>query len=180
MTKPKKSSGAQDVEQQQQQQQRVNNPYSSGEIPVLPPLHPINVLKRTSYIIGASYGLVKLKAHKAIFHSPLVSHEWFKIGLAGTIAILSLKAYVELYAGKMQKQKVNYKNFPQTTHTVLLLLVLTSVAFHGALWPHYGATTFLVLFLLSVILLQTALLIPTSLQNLLSVVAMTFFLQQYK
>ena len=177
MTRPKKTK-ARDVEQQQQQQ--VNNPYSSGEIPVLPPYHPINILKRGGYIGGAGYGLYKLNAHKAIFHSPRVSHEWFKIGLAGTIAILSLKAYVELYAGKLQQQKVNYANFKQTTHAVLVLLMLTSIAFHVALWPHYGVTTFLVLFLVGVVLLQACLLIPTYLQNFISVVGMTFFLQQYK
>lgn len=174
--KTKKTSQATDVEQNQ----RVNNPYSSGEPEVLPPLHPINILKRGLYIGGSAWGLHKLGADKAIFHSPQVSHEWFKIGLAGTIAILFLKAYVELYAGKLQKTKVNYKNFPQTTHAALVLILLTSIAFHVALWSHYGATTFLVMFLVGVVLLQTCLLIPSYLQNLISLVAMTFFLQEYK
>lgn len=188
MPKPKKnkptSSSAVDVESRQQQQQRqqeISNPYSSGQQPnVLPTYHPINIIKRSGYIGGALYGLHKLKAPTAILKSPTISHEWFKIGLAGTIAILALKAYVELYAGKLQKRQVNYENFKQTTHIVMILLLLTSLAFHVALWPHYGTTTFLVLFLVGVILLNTMLLIPTYLQNLISVIFMTFFLQEYK
>jgi hypothetical protein len=180
MTRPKKTKAtvapAPDVEQQPQ---TIRNPYSS--VPeILPPYHPFNILKRSCYIGGALFGLHKLRADQAIFHSTKVSHEWFKIGLAGTIAILTIKAYVELYAGKLKQQTVNYKNFPQSTHAALILILLTSVAFHVALWPHYGVTTFLVLFLVAVVLLQTALLIPTYAQNFISVVAMTFFLQQYK
>ena len=173
MTKPRK--GTKDPESNQ-----VNNPYSSGQPELLPALHPINVMKRTGYIGGALYGLHKLEAPSAILRSPQVSHEWFKIGLAGAIAILTTKAYVELYAGKLQKQKVNYDNFKQTTHAVLILIILTSIAFHVALWSHYGATTFLVLFLVGVVLLQTCLLIPTYLQNLVAVICMAFFLQEYK
>ena len=181
MTKPKKrtqAASSQDVEQQQNQ--KLNNPYSNFEPQVLPALHPINIFKRSLYIGLSLWALHKLGADKAIFHSPHISHEWFKIGLAGSIAILTLKAYVELFAGKLKGQKVNYENFRQTTHAVLFLLILTSIAFHVALWPHYHATTFLVLFLVGVVLLQTALLIPAYLQNLVSIVALTFFLQEYK
>jgi len=159
----------------------INNPYSSAGLPpVLPTYHPINVLKRTIYIGGAGYCLHTLKAPSVILHSPKVSHEWFKIGLAGTIAILALKAYVELYAGKVQSRKVCYQNFKSETHAVMALLFLTSMAFHVALWPHYGSNTFVVLFLLGVILLNSALLLPTPLQNIISVIGMTFFLQEYK
>ena len=160
---------------------KINNPYSSLPEPnVLPVYHPLNILKRSGYIGGAAYGLHKLQAPSAILHSPQIRHEWFKLGLAGTIAILTIKAYVELYQGKLHKRKVNYDNFKQTTHAVLLLMVVTSLAFHVALWPRYGVATFAVLFLLGVILLNTALLIPTYVQNLVSVIFMTFFLQQYK
>lgn len=178
MAKPKRS--ARDPESHQQESNTaVSNPYSGGP-PVLPTYHPINVLKRTGYIGGALVGLHKLNALVAILHSPKVSHEWFKIGLAGSLAILSIKAYVELIAGKLQKQTVNYKNFRQTTHAVLVLLLTTSLAFHVALWPHFGVTTFLVLFLVGVVLLQACLLIPTYGQNAVAFVAMTFFLQEYK
>ncbi|CAB9514531.1 expressed unknown protein [Seminavis robusta] len=181
MTKPKKKSTVDVESHQQQQQQAVRNPYSSSMEPeVLPIYHPINILKRSLYIGISLYVLEKLDAHKAIFHAPDVSHEWFKIGLGGTIAIMMIKAYVELYSGKLQQQKVNYENFKQTTHAVLFLLISTSIAFHVALWPHYGTTTFLVLFLVGVVLLQTALLIPPYLQNLICIVGMTFFLQEYK
>lgn len=156
----------------------VSNPYQEEQI--LPMYHPINIFKRTLYICIACYGLHILKAPKTILVSPSIRHEWFKIGLAGTIAIMAIKAYVELYAGKLQHQTVNYQNFRQTTHTVMILILLTSVVFHVALWPHYGANTFLVLFLVGVVLFQTALLLPTYLQNIVSIVFMTFFLQEYK
>jgi hypothetical protein len=182
MTKPKKTSTTTNTttDVESHQNQPIRNPYSSMEPHILPALHPINILKRGSYIGFSLYGLHKLDAYHAILHSPHVSHEWFKIGLAGTIAIVMIKAYVELYAGKLQQQTVNYANFKQTTHGALLLILTSSFCFHVALWPHYGTTTFLVLFLVSVVLLQTALLIPTYLQNLISVVALTFFLQEYK
>jgi len=168
---------------QQQQQQQINNPYSpspSSSGGMLSPYHPINVLKRTLYITLAVYGLHHLEAFTSILHSPRIRHEWFKIGLAGSILILIIKAYVELYAGKQLKQKVNYDNFRQTTHVVLALLVVTSFCFHVALWKHYGVTTLLVLFLVGTVLLNVCLLMPTYMQNLVAVFVMTFFLQEYK
>ena len=179
MAKPKRSARDPESHQREASTAAVSNPYTGGP-PVLPTYHPINVLKRTGYIVFALVALHKLDALKAILRSPKVSHEWFKIGLAGSLAILSIKAYVELIAGKLQKQTVNYKNFRQTTHVVLILLIVTSLAFHVALWPHFGVTTFLVLFLVGVVLLQACLLIPTYGQNAVAAVAMTFFLQEYK
>lgn len=165
---------------QSQSQSGLQNPYQEQQPEVLPLYHPLNILKRALYILVAGYGLHKLKAAKAIFVSPHIRHEWFKIGLAGTVAIMAIKAYVELYAGKLQRRTVNYENFRQTTHAVMILILLTSLAFHVALWPHYGTNTFVVLFLVGVILLQLALLLPTYLQNAICVVFMTFFLQEYK
>jgi hypothetical protein len=182
-TMPRRTNNNQDPESHQQtpsSSAAIVNPYSSGQPPVLPALHPVNILKRGLYISIACYGLHKLKVPKTIMISPNIRHEWFKVGLAGSIAIMGLKAYVEMYAGKLQKKKVNYENFKQTTHAAIALLLLTSFAFHVALWPHYGTNTFVVMFLLGVVLLQTALLLPVYLQNIVSVVFMTFFLQEYK
>lgn len=176
MTNPKQSKT-----DPESNQATTNNPYSQVQNPhILPARHPINILKRSGYIGASLSFLHHLGAPSAILRSPQVSHEWVKVGLAGTIAIITIKAYIEMYVGKHQKQTVNYKNFPQTTHVVMALLMITSLAFHVALWGHYGVTTFLVLFLVGVALLQTCLLIPTYLQNAIALIAMAFFLQQYK
>jgi hypothetical protein len=96
--------------------------------------------------------------------------------------MLSIKAYVELYEGKIKKAKVNYANFPQTTHAVLFLLLLSSIAFNLALWPHYGWNTPLLLGMAGFgVILQLLLLIPSMwAQNAVAFVSLTFFLQEFK
>ena len=112
--------------------------------------------------------------------SPNVSHEWFKIGLASTVAILFLKAYVELYSGRLQKKEVKYDNFKQETHLVLILILWTSLSFHIALWGEYGSTSMVIMFLLGMFILNFCLLMPTSVQNVVAFGLITFFLQEYK
>jgi hypothetical protein len=96
------------------------------------------------------------------------------------LAILFVKSYVEMYAGKLNKQKVNYKNFPQSTHSVILLILLSSGAYHAALWPVYGSKSMLIMFLVGCFLLNFCLLFPTSVQNLTAFALLTFFLLEYK
>lgn len=96
-------------------------------------------------------------------------------------ALVGIKAYIELYEGHLRKQKVNYQNFKTATHVAILLLLLAGFAFHVALWPHYGWNTPVALMLVTFgVLLQLAVILPTSIQNLVTVVALTFFLQEYK
>ena len=86
-----------------------------------------------------------------------------------------------MYEGKMRKQTVNYANFKQTTHLGMFLLLLSSIAYHVALWPHYGWNTPVVLILcLFGAIVPFLLLVPTWVQNLVGVVGLTFFLQQYQ
>ena len=118
-----------------------NNPYSGADPNVLPLYHPINILWRLLYMTIALWGLHHFQAYETIIHSPKIRHEWFKIGLAATVgessmmlyqkndekrianphapvifwllkAILFIKAYVELYAGKIQKKQVNCEFAP--------------------------------------------------------------------
>lgn len=95
-------------------------------------------------------------------------------------AILSIKAYVEVYEGKIRHQQVNYKNFRNTTHAIMVLIGLSTVAFNCALWPHYGwnAPIILGIFFFGIIL-QFLLIFPTSVQNVVALVCFTFFLQEY-
>jgi uncharacterized membrane protein len=95
-------------------------------------------------------------------------------------AVLFVKAYVEMYAGKMMKQEVSYKKFPQSTHAVMVLMLICSVSFHVALWPAYGSTSMLIMFLLAMFLLNFCLLMPTYVQNLVGFAVLTFFLQEYQ
>jgi hypothetical protein len=98
-----------------------------------------------------------------------------------TAAILAIKAYVEMYEGKMKKNEVNYKNFRNTTHAVMVLILLSTVAFNVSLWPHYGWNSPLLLSICFFgVIVQFLLLAPTPVQNILSFILLTFFLQQYK
>jgi hypothetical protein len=97
------------------------------------------------------------------------------------IALLGVKAYVEILEGRINKATVNYENFKQTTHTGIALLVAASLAFNIALWPHYGWNTPVVLsvFLYGFVL-PFMLLVPSSVQNIVTFVGLTFFLQEYQ
>lgn len=96
-------------------------------------------------------------------------------------ALFLVKAYVELYEGKMRKKAVNYATFRQTTHLVIYLWLQSSICFMVGLWPHYGWNTPILLTMFGFgVVLQAMLLIPnTMIQNALAFVLMTFFLQQY-
>mmetsp|Transcript_47648 Transcript_47648/g.134251 ORF Transcript_47648/g.134251 Transcript_47648/m.134251 type:complete len:175 (+) Transcript_47648:92-616(+) len=158
----------------------VNNPYSSSApTGVLPVYHPLNILWRLLYMTAALWGLHYFEAYSKLMHDPRIRHEWFKIGLAATVAILFVKAYVELYAGKLQKQKISYKEFPQSTHTVMALILLSSIAFHLALWPVFRSASMLVMFLVGMFILNFCLLVPTYVQNLVAFALLTFFIQEY-
>ena len=137
---------APDIESSSDTQPLVDNPYSSNVQP-LPARHPINIFKRCLYIGLSAWGLHHFQVYQTIMHSPNVDHEWFKIGLATSVAILSLKVYVEMYAGKIQGKTVNYENFRNETHGVIFLILLASLSFHVALWPAYGAKTILIMML---------------------------------
>lgn len=81
----------------------------------------------------------------------------------------------------MNKKQVNYKNFKNATHVAMVLILLASIAFHVALWPQYGWNTPVVLFLAFVgVAVQAMVIIPVWLQNIVTFVGLTFFLQQYQ
>lgn len=162
-------------------QRLVNNPYSDGAASQpLPARHPINIIKRCIYMGLSAWGLHKFQVYHTILHSPDVSHEWFKIGMATSVAILALKVYVEMYAGKIQGKTVNYENFRSETHGIIFLILLASLSFHVALWPAYGWKTMIIMMLFGFgILIQFALLVPTYVQNLVGLVVLTFFIQEY-
>ena len=96
--------------------------------------------------------------------------------------VAMIKAYMELYEVKIRKQKVEYKSYKNSTHSVMLLLMLASIAFHKALWQEYGGfKTILIMSLFGWgILLQLCLFLPPSFQNAIAFVGLTFFLQQYQ
>lgn len=148
----------------------------------LPPGHPLQILKRSAIIGGTLYAMHDFDVFHNILHSPHVRHEWFKIGLASSIAIMALKGYVELYMGKKQNKKVEYDNFKSATHWTILLIMVAWISFHLALSPVYG--TFKTLAIMIGfgygVLIQSALMIPVWGQNIVSVVLMTVLLQMYK
>jgi hypothetical protein len=67
------------------QSNAVNNPYSNPIPTILPTWHPLNVMKRILYMGVALYAMNYFNAYQKIMHSPKVSHEWFKIGLAASV-----------------------------------------------------------------------------------------------
>mmetsp|Transcript_65224 Transcript_65224/g.96445 ORF Transcript_65224/g.96445 Transcript_65224/m.96445 type:complete len:180 (-) Transcript_65224:669-1208(-) len=153
------------------------NPYKQTS---MSPNHPFYQIKRSA-IVGASlYGLHYMKVYHTILRHSKFDHVWFKIGLACCVALLALKSYVELYQGKTKKIKVRYENFKQETHTVMILMLLISIAFHKSLWAVHGAgETMFIMFLFGCICLNTALMMPPWAWNLLAVVLLTLFIQMY-
>jgi hypothetical protein len=149
---------------------------------VTPATHPINMIYRISVLCGSLYLLHIMDLFHKIRRSPDVNHLWFKIGLASTVLIAGIKAYMEMYEGKLRKKKIEYKSYKNATHAVLLLFFFASLCFHIALWNAYGgAKTIFVLSVLGYgVLLQASLLMPTWLQNAITFVALTFFIQQYQ
>jgi len=128
----------------------------------------------------SAFVLSKFSFYGVILRSPHVRHEWFKVGLACTILILAIKSYVEMYEGKMKKKEVNYKNFKNTTHAVIVLILLSTIAFNAALWPHYGWNSPIVLGVCFFgVILQFLLLVPTYIQNITGALVLAFFLQEY-
>lgn len=128
------------------------------------------------------YVLHLMEVFHNIMRSPNVDHEWFKVGLAASIGVSMIKAYMELYEGRIRKQKVEYQSYKNCTHAVMLLVLLASIAFHKSLWQAYGGPkTMLIMFLFGWgILLQLCLFLPTPIQNAIAFVGLTFFLQQYQ
>jgi hypothetical protein len=95
-------------------------------------------------------------------------------------ALLGIKGYVEIYEGRINRATVNYKTFPQSTHAAILLFVLSSLAYHIALWPHYHWNTILVLGMTFFgVVIQFILMTPSWIQNIVSFVGLAFFLQEY-
>ncbi|CAJ1943172.1 unnamed protein product [Cylindrotheca closterium] len=171
-----------DVEASRRQRGRktpMDNPYSDTAAP-LHYWHPMNVLRRGVYIGVSLYGLNYFNAYETIMRDPSVSHEWFKFAIAASVALLFVKGYVEIYAGKLKNQKVSYASFPRSTHAAIMLILLSSLAYHIALWPAYGAKTMLIMFLFAMFLLHFCLLFPTYVQNLVAFIVLGFFLQEYK
>jgi len=88
---------------------------------------------------------------------------------------------VEIFEGRVKKRTVNYANFPQSTHAAIVLFLVSSLAYHIALWPHYAWNSILVLSLAFFgVILQFLLLVPSWVQNIVSVVLLTVFLQEYQ
>ena len=85
-----------------------------------------------------------------------------------------------MYTGKLQKQEVSYKALPQLTHAAILLIFLSGIAFHIALWPVYGGQSMFVMFLVGAFLLNFCLMFPTIVQNLVAFAMLTFFIQEYQ
>jgi len=150
--------------------------------PGLAARHPLQLMKRTAIIGGTLYAMQTINLFHNIIHSPEVKHEWFKAGLACSVLIMAIKAYVELHQGKMKKQQVEYENFRTATHITIVLILIAWISFHKSLSPLYGGfKTMLIMIGFGFgVLLQAALMIPVVWQNFLSVVILTFFLQQYK
>mmetsp|Transcript_3166 Transcript_3166/g.7507 ORF Transcript_3166/g.7507 Transcript_3166/m.7507 type:complete len:173 (-) Transcript_3166:276-794(-) len=142
--------------------------------------HPMNFFWRFVWMGGSLYLLDKMNAYHEIMHSPHVSHQWFKVGMAASLGLLTLKAYVEMYTGKIQKKEITYKSIPQITHAAILLIFLSSIAFEIALWPVYGFNSMFVMFLVGAFLLNFCLMFPTIIQNLVGFAALTFFIQEYQ
>jgi len=71
---------------------RANNPYADS-MPVRGRWHPINAISRSLWMGGSLYFLDRMDTYHNIMHSPNISHEWFKAGLAASIGELVAKPF---------------------------------------------------------------------------------------
>lgn len=149
---------------------------------LLPPNHPFNIFYRVTVIFASLYGLNEFDVFHQIMRGQNVDHQWFKVGLAASIAMLGIKTYLEMYEGKIKKKKVEYQSYKTATHSVLFLWVFASFAFHYSLWGEYGIKTILIMtgMVGYGCLLQFMMLVPTWFQNIVLFIGLTFFLQQYQ
>jgi hypothetical protein len=138
-------------------------------------------LKASAVFATSIYILHAANAYRTVLHSSKLNHAAFRVGLACSVAILSVKSYVELFEGKLQKKTVDYKNFRQTTHLILALLMVAGISFHVALWPVYGAwkTIGIMLCFVYGVLLTFCIVFPTWVQNLVGFILCTYVLQEY-
>lgn len=158
----------------------TTNPYQSQSSHHQPGDQIVHKLKRLFYIGISGFVLHHFKFHKALVKSPKIQHEWFQFGLACTLAILSIKAYVETYELKVRKKEVNYDNYRQTTHIIILLILASTVAFNCALWPHYGWNTPILMGVSFFgVIVQLLLLFPTYVQNIVGFILLAFVFQEY-
>lgn len=138
-------------------------------------------LKASAVCAISIYILHMAKAYHTVLHSSKLNHAAFRVGIACSVAILFVKSYVELFEGKIQKKTVDYKNYRQTTHLILVLLIVASITFHVALWPVYGAwkTIGIMLCLTYGVLLPFCIVFPTWVQNLVGFIVCTYVVQEY-
>ena len=61
----------------------------------------------------------------------------------------------------------------------MILLMLSSLSFHLALWPVFGSKSIVIMILVGMFILNFCLLMPTTVQNLTAFAFLTFFLQEY-
>ncbi len=83
-----------DVETSAPPRTRPTNPYSQVN-EGYHRFHPANLFYRTLWMGGSLYFLDKMKAYHEIMHSPLIGHEWFKVGLAASLGKLGVKETYE-------------------------------------------------------------------------------------
>ena len=95
--------------------------------------------------------------------------------------LLFVKIYMETIKGSMMGVKCTYDNNKNETHASIVLIMICGTAFHWALWPAYGWYTPIIMAAMSYgVVLQVIVLIPWPIvQNMVGIVAITFFLQMY-
>jgi hypothetical protein len=132
-------------------------------------------------MLGSTYFMHQMDVYRTIMTSPSVSHTWFKVGLGASVTLMFLKAYVELYVGKLHNQTISYRTMPRSTHASIGLLLLAGSCFQVALWPAYGVgKSIVIIVLLVTFLINFCLMFPTVVQNMIAIVLLTFFLQEYQ
>ena len=77
-----------------------------------------------------------------------------------------LWAYLDIYIGAVQGQKVGYPEARRVTHTLLLSLLLTLVSLTVAIWPIYHAASLVYVCMVSYgVMFQVVILLPASVYN---------------
>ncbi|GMH82196.1 hypothetical protein TrST_g11678 [Triparma strigata] len=144
---------------------------------------PIALLWSVAMVVSASIGCIEYKLWASLMsRSSGVNHTLMNLSVMSSLAMLTLKVYMESLRPSRFKDKLVYENAKQQTHTAIALILFSSVTFNAALWPKYGfVQTCLIAAMVGYgILWNFFMLVPwTSVQNFVGIVGCMFFLQSY-
>lgn len=112
------------------------------------------------------YGLREAKLLENLLWNKRVGSTALAVAVAASSVFVLLWAYLDVYVGTVQGQKVGYPEARRVTHTLLLSLLLILVSLTVAIWPVYQAAALVYVCMVSYgVMFQVVILLPASVYN---------------